>query len=373
MTITRQEIERLAQLRAEAGILSASIKIDPRLGYERNQPDQKFKGAYSRFLRTADEVARGVAERERDRVLEFLRGWQPRGRGLVIYSSTPAGIWEVHPLRVMVPTWVSVANTPDTAFLARVLNEYPRMAVVMLDGGDARIYLAEQGSDREVDELDVELPNRHDQGGWSQARYARHVEFHRSAHLREVADRLQDVYYERPFDRLVLVGVDEPVKEFESLLADPIRRRLIGHINVDFKQENDDQIIERVQELNREHERKAEEELVTRIQGFADAGGRGTLGLDDTLMAIVEGRAQEVAIAEGMTQDGSVCLNCDYLSAHKFERCPVCSSSEVEDLPDIVERAIECAHIKGATVNEVFGGGRESLLARGGIGAVLRY
>ncbi len=371
--IDRKEIERLGRIRAEKGVVSVSVKIDPQLGYERGQPAMKFKGAYARAKRGAGAGDLAVLEREYDRILDFLKDYAPRGRGVIIYSSTPDDIWEVHPLEVMVPSWVSVGSSPNTALLAQVMEEYPRMAVLMLDGGDARIYSAEQGSDSESDRESAELPNRHAQGGWAQARYERHVEFHHAMHLKSVAEKLEGMYREQPFDRLVIVGAERAAKEFEALLPAEIGRRPTGKLTADLKQASDDELLDRARALREEDERRLELALVSRISELADAKGRGTLGIDETLQALIEGRVDTLVVAEGATKAGTVCLNCDYFAASAFSQCPACSQSDVEELPDAIEQAIEYAIVNGSRVNVVFGGAREMLLSRGGIGALLRY
>ena len=231
--ITKEELNRLAARHSDSGIVSVYIKVDPHLGYQHAQPAMKFKGAYSRARREADERTLAILEREHDRILAFLEGWTQSGRGLAIFASEPDDFWETHPLDVMVPSYVTVANEPDTQFLVQILDETPRMAVLLLDGGDARLYLGEQGAMGEVSRHSEELPSRHAQGGWSQARFQRHVDFHHSKVLREMADQVTSLFYKKDFDRLVLVGVDSATKELESMLSDPIRQRVIGHLPAD--------------------------------------------------------------------------------------------------------------------------------------------
>jgi peptide chain release factor subunit 1 len=268
---------------------------------------------------------------------------------------------------------VAVANDADTQLLARVIDEHPRMAVVMLDGGDARIYLAQQGAAVTASESSVELPNRHDQGGWSQARFQRHIQFHHEQRLQEVAERLKDLFYERPFGRLVLVGVDSATNDFAGHLSDPLRRRLIGALHADFKQETDEAILDRARGLARQQERSAEVARVQEIVNFTDEGGRGALGLADTIRCLIEGRADTIAVVDGLTARGSRCLNCDYFAPETFQTCPVCASEDVDELADAVEHTIEYALINGSRVNVVFDEAAEMLQARGGIGALLRY
>lgn len=371
--VSRPDLERLAKIHSPEGILSVYLKIDPRLGYDRHQAEAKFKGGAKRFAHTADDRSLAALEREKGRVLQYLESWEPRGRSLIIFSSQPAGLWQVFNLDLLLPTYVSVNGKPHLHLLQQALDEYPRLAVVMLDGGDARIYLAEQRRGEQVSRLEEELPGRHDQGGWAQARFERHVEFHHEMHLKAVLERLSDLFYHHwPFDALVLAGVQTAVDEFREMLPDPIGRRFIGSMPADFKHESEEEILERARQLRAEHERRSELELVGQIVDSAMAGGRGTLGIDDTLRAVVDRRVQTLAMAEGVTKEGSACPNCAYVSAQRFDRCPLCNTG-AEQVPDVIEYAADRAYMDGAHVEVLFGQAREDLLSRGGVGALLRY
>jgi peptide chain release factor subunit 1 len=371
--ITKEDLARLASLHSDEGIVTVYIKVDPRLAYDRGQPSMKFKGAYSRARRAADQRTIAALEREHDRILQFLDGWEQRGRGLAMFACAPEKIWEVHELGVGVPSYVVCAPEAETRYLARALDEAPRMAVLMLDGGEARLYIGEQGEFRKLAEHREELPSRHAQGGWSQARFQRHVDFHHSRVLRETADELGRMFYEKGFDRLALVGVDGATKEFAGMLAEPLRQRIIGQFGADFKTETDESILERAGALADEEERSAELALVEQIVNYAGAGGKGTLGLEATLLALIEGKADTIVIVDGLTSQGSLCHNCDYFAAAPFKRCPACDSEDCEALPDVVDHAIDFALLKDTHVNIVFGPASELLTSRGGIGALLRF
>jgi peptide chain release factor subunit 1 len=371
--ITRRDLERLSRLTSDHGIVSVYIKIDPVLGYDWNQPEAKFKGSASRFVReSGDEGKAAVLERERDRIMRYLEGWKPNGRALVIFSCEPDDIWEVINLDVILPSFVTVDNTTHIGLLARVVDEYPRMAVAMVEGDAARVYVSEQRKGEQRSEIRSDVPGRHDEGGWSQARFQRHIDFHGAKHLQKVADEVQKLYQTEGFHQLVLVGVSENVTDLKRMLPGQIARRVIGDFSVDFKKEPDDQVLERARKVRSEHERSAELGLVQRIINDADAGGQAVVGIDETIQAVFEGRADTAAVADGVTAEGSLCPNCEYFSAQRFERCPTCNA-EARPLPEAIEYTMERAYLSGAHVNVVFEEAREALLARGGLGAVLRY
>ena len=244
--LSHKELTRLAALKSEDGILSTYIKVDPQLMYDRGHPLAQFKGAVKRFTRRANNARRlATLEREKERVLRFLEGWEPSGRGLVIFSCQPAEIWEVLSLDVPVPSFVDADTTTNTAFLVRVLDEYPRFVVALVQRDRARIYIAEQRSARERAEITSGVPGRHDQGGSAQARFERHIEFLALEHLKKVADELEQLYYERPFNRLAVGGTEEAVKELVKTLPQQLSRRVIGTFAVDFKHETEEAMLER--------------------------------------------------------------------------------------------------------------------------------
>lgn len=371
--ISRKEVERLATLESDEGILSAYIRVQPQLMYDPGQPVARFKGALKRFVRRAQDDRRlAVAEREKDRVSDFLETWSPAGRGLAVFSSEPAGIWEVVELGVLVPTFVSVDTTTHTGVLTRVLDEWPRFVVAIVQRDEAEIYIAEQRAADEEAQITSHVPGQHDQGGWSQARFQRHIEVHVERHLKKVADELQRLYYDQPFKRLVVGGTEETVNEVLKMLPEPLSGRVIGTFPVDFKHQTQEETLEQARQLLREDERRSERELVDKLVSAAESGGQAVLGIDDSVRATIEGRVQVLVVAEGATKEGSACLSCDYFAASQFDRCPACGA-EAEAIPDVVERAVENAYLAGAHVETVFGEAREWLLARGGLGAVLRY
>ncbi len=372
MSITRGQVESLARRRAEEGILSVYIKVDPILGYDVGQAAAKFKGALRRFARDAEETERAVLERERDKVLDYLKRWEPHCRGLALFSCQPAGIWETFELPVLVPSFVAVAQTPQTELLAQLLEDFPRLAVALLDGEAARIYSGEQADWERDASITSDIPGRHDQGGWAQARFQRHIEFHETQHLKKVAEELERLYQDEPFKGLVIVGGDEAAGELEELLSEAVAGRLIGRLSADFKQEPDSQILKRVLRLAAEADMLAEEDLVQQIVDSAEAGGRGAVGLRNTLEAVVAGSVDTLAVAEGVVMEGVVCPRCDYFTAEPFKQCPVCAATgEVVD--DVVDYAVERTILRGGRVKIVAGQAREWLLARGALGALLRY
>ncbi|MGH9335155.1 MAG: Vms1/Ankzf1 family peptidyl-tRNA hydrolase, partial [Vicinamibacteria bacterium] len=270
------------------------------------------------------------------------------------------------------PTSLQVDTTPRTGILAGVLDEFPRFVAVVIQRDRAVIYVSEQGEREEMKRIDSDVPGAHDQGGWSQARLARHVEFHVGEHMREVIEALDDLRARLPYSYLMLGGTAETTAALEKRLPEPLRAKMNGTFAVDVKHVTDDEVIERAQALRERTEREEEKKLVETLFDEAAAGGQGRVGVADTFFAIMEGRVRELALLDDLVVDGAECSRCEYFDASPFGSCPLCGAPG-EKVSNIVERALEKAYLAGAKVNFVFGEGREKLAQKGGLGALLRY
>jgi peptide chain release factor subunit 1 len=372
--IKYEQLKQLEQIRGEEGIVSLYLKVEPRLMFEEAQPLIKFKEACKHFISPGQDPGKLKAlEREKHRILDYLQSWIVRGRGLVIFACQPIGLFEIIHLDVPIPTCLEVDPTPKISILFQVLAEYPPFVVALVQKDRASIYVAEQRHCDKKTEIESEVHGWHSQGGWSQSRFQRHIDSQVNAHLRKVVDDLERMYYATfSFGALAIGGTDETTKELIKLLPDPLVRRVIGVFAIDSKHETEEEMLNKAQGLFEEHERQCEKELVDRIVNESRSGGHGVLGIDATIPTLLQGRVQKLVIADGTTQEGSVCQKCDYLSICTFDRCPKCGGA-LDQTADIVDHAVERAYLSGAHVETVFGDAGRSLLAEGGIGALLRY
>jgi peptide chain release factor subunit 1 len=103
--------------------------------------------------------------------------------------------------------------------------------VAVLQRDKARIYIAEQGRADQQVQFASEVPGQHNQGGWSQMRFQRHIDFHVTEHLKKVIDELTTLAEARPFT-LALGGTEETVNQTFKMLPDPVAGRVIGRFPV---------------------------------------------------------------------------------------------------------------------------------------------
>lgn len=371
--LTSEQLEHLATLRSDDGIISVFLRMEPRLAYERGLAATKFKSAYKRF-RKREQRAKWLtaAEREYARILEFLETAEPDGRGLALFACEPASIWETVHLEVQLPSSVQVDATTRTGHLARVLDDHPRLAVVVAQRDKAVLHLSEQRERREQESIESEVAAVHDQGGLSQARFERRVELQVRQHLTEIVTRLEEIAKSSPFQRLFLAGTDEVTAELASLLPPALADALVGTFAVDVKHDSDQTVLEQARAMAAEAERAEELERVNQVMSAVAAGDRGVIGPEETVKAVVEGRAHQIVLLDDIECEGLECPKCDYMTVARVDACPACGEP-AELNSNLLDSVIERAYLSGVELEFVSGDAKAKLLPQGGIGALLRY
>src|SRR5438046_1829617 len=90
------------------------------------------------------------------------------------------------------------------------------------------VYRLEGATLVEVLDDSEEQPGRHDQGGWSQARYQRHIEKLVQEHLKDVAEVLDRSRRRLHVPKIVIVGSEETRSEFMDELSVEAREAVVG-------------------------------------------------------------------------------------------------------------------------------------------------
>jgi peptide subunit release factor 1 (eRF1) len=120
-----------------------------------------------------------------------------------------------------------------------------------------------------------------------------------------------------------------------------------------------------------QYDLQEEERLVAEVITAAAKGGHGVIGLASTLYALHEGRVRQLLVEESFHASGFACTHCGYVSAEPSAKCVFCGYTEMVEVPDAVNRAIQKAIQTGTDVNIVRQ--NEVLTGVGGIAGVLRY
>ena len=371
--LDRGLLRRLAEWDAGvAPITSLYLTVDGRRFPRKTDYEARLAGLLRRARTDADALDRDASrsvEGDVAAMSEFVRDEFGRAdaRGLGLFSSSAAGLWEAVPVWRPVRDRAVVARQADLLQLENLLETYRPTCAALVDSASARLFLVELGRIWEVAAVRDEVPNRHDQGGWAQMRMQRHVDDHRAKHLRHAADDLFALWRRSPFEHLVLAGPAEAHRDVERFLHDYLRRRIRASITLPMAATSGDvlaRVLEVEEALERDHERAA----VERVSWAAGAHDHGAVGLEATLEALGSGRVGELVVSIELACPGSICRACGRLSSSQ-SRCHACGA-ETEPVPDVVDAAVATAFRTGSRVETILGDGLESL---GGIGALLRY
>jgi peptide chain release factor subunit 1 len=130
-----------------------------------------------------------------------------------------------------------------------------------------------------------DVHRRHEQGGWSQARYQRGIDREVLDHLSRAAGAVYQEFEERPFDRLIVGCSDELWPETRDALHSYLRERLRGRIELDVERSTPDEVRRGIAPLVAANERSREREAVERLAAGLGQGGNGAAGLDEVVTA----------------------------------------------------------------------------------------
>jgi peptide chain release factor subunit 1 len=376
-TISWDELRDLAGFEAEKGCaISLYLDLDPRDSPTPGDADTRFHslldeaakadGANSRAL-THDQRQglKGDFERIRDYYeYEFTRDG---AHGLAIFSAGLDNVWRPLPLTESVRDHVKVGRHLYLAPLVPLVGRGEGAVVVVLGRERGQFYRLRAGRLEELADHFEEQPGKHDQGGWSQARYRRHIETLVHEHLRDVAEEL-DRLVRRLHPRVIVVSSEETRAEFDDLLPQEVQSAIVGWTQAEAHAPPSELLELATPVLERWREHK-ETEVLDRWREEAGRNSRAAAGWEQTLEAASDGRVELLLFQDGVDHTAWRCPACGRVSA-AGGRCPLDGTS-MEESRDGLDLAVHQTLVHGGTVWAVQH--RQDLEPVEGIGALLRY
>lgn len=354
-------------------ITSFHLTVDGRRYPRKSDYEVRLDDLLRQARKQAEPLDRGAArsvERDLMAIEAYVREEFERGdtRGLALFSSHDAGLWEEVRVPRPIRDRVVVAPHPDLLPLEALLATYGPMCVALVDFSKARLFIVQLGRIEEIGDVFDDVPGRHDQGGRSQMRMQRHVDDHRHRHLKRVADALFLLNKRRSLHHLVLAGPAEAQAELLGELHPYVRDRVQASLSMQMTA-TVDEVLARALEVEESLEREAERVKVEQVAEAAASGSRGVLGLSPTLAALSEDRVSELVVSIELSSPGATCPACGRL-LEEGSACPACGAA-LEPVPDVVEVAVAHALRRGCRVETVLNG--DGLRRLGGICALLRF
>jgi peptide chain release factor subunit 1 len=264
-------------------------------------------------------------------------------KGIALFSCSAQDFWETYHMPTPVRNAVYFEPRARVAPIAAFLSHTKPTAILVLDKQHARIITMTAREVREWTDLEDYVPQRSDQGGWSQMRYERHSDQWRKHHVDHAAGLLLRLLQRYPFDWLILGNEVQTQADLEHGLHPYLKDRVVGHIHVRLDAELSE-IVRKARELEDRVESEHIDRLMSQIEEFAGAGGRGAIGLADTVDALNEQKIHILLVQDGFTHPGALCPSCGFIMSEPRSSCPACGgpARPVDDVVDtVIQRALE--------------------------------
>jgi peptide subunit release factor 1 (eRF1) len=296
---------------------------------------------------------------------------QPSTRGIGIFACSGAnGFFEAVQLEAPIDNnRLFVYERPHLYPLARLLDQYPRYAVVLADTNSAKIFVFALGKATMRRDLQNVKTKRTQMGGWSQMRYQRHTENYHLHHAKEVIDNLERLVREERIEHVLLAGDEETII---PLLREQMPKNLSAKV-VDVLSLGIDtpehELLNESLNAYRRHNSLSDMEKVEHLIGEFRRDGLAVTGVPQTLAALSNGQVEELLIAS--TADA---LQFDEAEVEKVLTAYGQKGEETETLDqrniadELVRRATQLSAARVTFIED------DSVLKNvGGVGALLRY
>jgi peptide chain release factor subunit 1 len=275
------------------------------------------------------------------------------GKGVAFFLGDEVGLSE----RLILPRRVwdcaVVGPAPYLRPLHAVLDEFRRIAVVVLDSRRAEIFSYYMGEvlDRQI--IEAEELRKTNLAGWyglDEFRHRQRGEQVRNHLFREVAGRVDRMRREGDLD-LVLVGGHHDATQALLPYLEPRVRAITERFVVDTHTLTEATLIKRVAELEESVERREEAREVDEVYSLAGDGDLGAIGVDRVFEAASHHGITRLLVHDGATMKGSVCVSCGALST-PTDTCLRCGE-ETRLLPEAIEALSRAVIEAGGSVEHV--------------------
>lgn len=335
--VTKADIRRLAGIRGK--VLSLYVNLDPT-----ELPTPQDRETAVKSLLAEAERRQGASHADVERVQRFFREeFSPKGVGSVaVFCSAEADVFEVVEMPRAVPWAAVVDDAPFVTPLTEVASP-TRWFVLLVNRRTGRMLGGTREGLRELAAVTDYVEGRHDQGGWSQANFQRHIDEQARDHVKHVCDEL--FARRRLFDKLLVATTTELWPEVQAKLHHDLKERLAGRIELDVEHVSTGDVLREATPFIEEDERRREREALDRLSEALARAGKASSGLDNVLRAVNERRVETLMLVPGFGAPGLACPSCDFLGS-RGRSCPIDGSrlQRREDVvPVLVERVLEAA------------------------------
>src|SRR4051812_7978925 len=281
--------------------------------YLNTQPNEHGRDQYQTFVRKelkaraatypARSSEREMLERDLERISAFLASdVQPSANGVAIFACDAASLFETVQLDAPIQEHaLYVGDQPHLYPLARLASQYPRYAAVLADSHRTRILVVADGAVQTDTAIEGVKTRRTSQGGWSQARYQRHIDNYHLQHIKDVVAALEKIVLAEGLTRVVVAGDESVLPLLREQLTKPLTEMVVDELPIASDAAQDHVVRETLASM-RALDSRTDREIVEAAIGGYRAGGLGVVGPDATLLALTNGQVDELLISASLAR-----------------------------------------------------------------------
>lgn len=377
-TVTWERLRELASFRAEQGCaISLYLNLDPSIAPTAGDADSRMNSLLSEGEKSEGAHKGDLTHDQRqglrgdfERIRRFFENDFARDgvRGLAIFAAGQDNFWRTLDLPDPVPDAIKVRRHFHLSPLVSLVGRGDGALVAVVGREQGQLYRLRGGRLEEVADRTDEQPGRHDQGGWSQARYQRHIENLVAEHLRGVAGELDRQIRRLGAPKIVLICSEETRAEFTEVLSNEARSAIVGATQAE-AHATPAELLEIARPLLDGARESDEAAAVERWSEEAGRNGRAASGWAETLEAASDGRVELLLFQEGVERPAWQCPACGR-AALEDGSCPL-DGTRMELRDEGLDLAVHQTLAHGGSVWAV--AGHDDLGPVEGIGALLRY
>jgi peptide chain release factor subunit 1 len=377
VTVTSDLVRQLAAFRASNGCaLSVYVDLDPSSTPTIPDVEAKFSALLARAEKEAEARAQGRGRDCRSAVradLQQIRAWwdgefdRDGANGVAVFVSSTDGLFQAVPLPEGVGDSAQIGPSLQLGPIAGRVGRDDGALVAVVSRERGTVYRLDAGRLREVVDESDDVPGQHAQGGWSQARYQRHIEELVKQHLKTVGDEVDRRVHNHDGLTMVVVCSEDLRSEFLSALSNEARAAIAGWTTAE-AHAGPDELLRAVRPLLDEAAARHDLRLLERWREEHGRGGRSAAGWKQVLDAVSDARVEVLLLEEGAHRLSWQCPRCGRASADGG-KCPL-DATKLEERPDGADLAIQQAVLHGGALARV---GSGALGIDSGIAALLRF
>ena len=358
--------------------------------YLNTQPNEHGRDQYQAFVRQefkarsrtypAGSPERESLDKDLERINTFLETeLQPSANGVAIFACSAGEMFEAVQLTAPIDQhWLYIGDAPHLYPLARLESKYPRYAAVLADTNSARILVFATNELVAQEEVVGEKTRRTSQGGWSQARFQRHISNFHLQHAKDIVEALDRIVKQEGITQILTAGDEVILPLLRQQMPKHLAEKVVDHLKVDTKAPLDTILGATVEAMAKQNEHTDREKVDAAIGAYR-AGGLGIVGPEDTLDALIKGQVDELLLTatmdalENVSPEATIAMANDSTMLEPAVETAAGGEAAQAD-PRVVRLADELVtRAKQTAATVTFIEDAELLREYGGVAALLRF